>query len=52
METLREQISTSKSCSSVPNDVYLCRKDDVDEDDEREEEESDDELAESDGDSE
>jgi hypothetical protein len=34
METLREQISTSKSCSSVPNDVYLCRKDDVDEDDE------------------
>jgi hypothetical protein len=34
METLREQILASKSCSSVPNDVYICRQDDADEDDE------------------
>ena len=34
MESLRERISTLESCSAVSNDVFQCRQDDVDEDDE------------------
>ena len=33
METLQEHIPPSKSCSTISNDVFRCRQDDVDEDD-------------------